>query len=115
MAETINYIEFASADLDASKGFFEAAFGWPFQDYGPDYSAFTTPELSGGLFYNPKVATTADGAPLLVLHSSDLGASLDRVRAAGGRIVKPIFEFPGGRRFHFVEPGGNELAIWSES
>ncbi|SDJ54222.1 hypothetical protein SAMN04488540_109118 [Ferrimonas sediminum] len=115
MAETINYIEFASTDLAASKGFFEAAFGWPFQDYGPDYSAFTTPELSGGLFHNPKVATTSDGAPLLVLHSSDLGASLDRVRAAGGRIVRPIFEFPGGRRFHFVEPGGNELAIWSES
>lgn len=109
----IDYIEFASRDPAASRTFFEQVFGWQFEDYGPDYTAFDDGELQGG-FFRASPQTAATGAPLVVLYAGELMPLLAKVAAAGGEIVKPVFAFPGGRRFQFVEPGGNELAVWNE-
>ncbi len=108
----IDYLELASADLEASRRFFAHVFGWTFQDYGPDYIAFHDGRLDGGFHRAP--AVTGAGVPLVVLYGDDLAAVAAAVQAAGGVIVKPVFPFPGGSRFHFREPGGNELAVWSE-
>lgn len=110
----IQYVEFPSRDLAATKQFFMAAFGWSFVDYGPDYIAFSAQGLDGGFFRADQVARTEQGAALVVLYSGNLEQSLVQVTQAGGEIIKPIFAFPGGRRFQFIEPGGNELAVWSE-
>lgn len=107
----IDYVEFASGDLAKSKGFFAKAFGWDFQDYGPTYAAMTNAGIDGGIQSDP---AEASAAPLVILKTDDLEAAVKAVTAAGGEIVKPIFAFPGGRRFQFREPGGNELAVWSE-
>ena len=109
----IDYIEFPGADLPASKAFFSQAFGWGFVDYGPTYAAFDHSQagVDGGFQADPSEKV---GAPLVVLFSTDLEASLAKVLAAGGTITRPIFSFPGGRRFHFREPGGCELAVFSE-
>jgi uncharacterized protein len=112
--QTINYVEFAAQDLDATKAFFSAAFGWSFVDYGPDYAAFSDQGLDGGFFRAPLASTVATGGALIVLFSNDLEATLAQVVAAGGKVVKPIFDFPGGQRFHFAEPSGNELAVWAQ-
>ena len=112
--EKINYIEFPATDLAASKAFFARVFGWSFTDYGPEYSAFGNAGLDGGLFKSPLVATTAHGSALVILYSEDLEGTLARVEEAGGSIVKAVFSFPGGRRFHFCDPSGNELAVWSD-
>ena len=109
----IDYVEFASRDPGASRVFFEQVFGWTFEDYGPDYTAFDDGELQGGFFRGAPLIASA-GAPLLVLYAAQLGPLLAEVAAQGGAVVKPIFTFPGGRRFQFLEPGGNELAVWSE-
>jgi predicted enzyme related to lactoylglutathione lyase len=108
----IDYVEFASTGLAQSKAFFGAAFGWTFQDYGPDYASMTNAGLAGGVQSDP---SEAGAAPLVILKADDLEAALLSVEAAGGTILRAIFSFPGGRRFHFREPGGNELAVWSES
>jgi predicted enzyme related to lactoylglutathione lyase len=113
--EKLNYVEFAAADLQATKSFFETAFNWSFVDYGPDYTAFSGQGLDGGFFRAGLCSTTANGAALLVFYSNNLEATLSGVSEAGGKIVKPIFAFPGGRRFHFTEPSGNEFAVWSEA
>ncbi len=110
----INYLEMPSRDIEATKRFFGAAFGWSFVDYGPDYVAIENAGLDGGFFKTDKVATTANGSVLVVLYSAELNNTLEQVKAAGGVIVQDIFEFPGGRRFHFSDPSGNEFAIWSE-
>jgi predicted enzyme related to lactoylglutathione lyase len=104
----IDYVEFPARDLAAAKAFYGAAFGWTFTDYGPGYAAFNE-GLDGGF-------QTEDGPqkPLVILYARDLEAMEAKVRAAGGTISKPIFSFPGGRRFHFTDPAGNELAVWSE-
>ena len=112
--EKINYVEYPSRDLTETKRFFERAFGWIFQDYGPDYAAFSDQGLDGGFFKSDLAARTETGSALIVLYSDDLEATLSKVEAAGGKVLNPIFSFPGGRRFHFIEPGGNELAVWSE-
>ena len=112
--EKLNYVEFASSDLQSTKAFFEKAFGWSFVDYGPEYTAFSGQGLDGGFFKAPLCSTTANGAALLVFYSADLEATLSKVTKAGGTILKPIYSFPGGRRFHFCEPTGNEFAAWSE-
>jgi len=112
--ERLNYVEFPARDLDATRRFFSHAFGWTFQDYGPDYTAFAGQGLDGGFFRADACSTTASGAALLVFYSNDLEQTRDKITAAGGRIVKPIFAFPGGRRFHFTEPSGNEFAVWSD-
>lgn len=111
MTLKIDYVEFASGDLAKSKAFFGAAFGWTFQDYGPDYAAMTNAGLDGGLQSDPAEANVL---PLVILKACDLEGALQAVTGAGGTVTRPIFSFPGGRRFHFREPGGNELAVWSE-
>jgi predicted enzyme related to lactoylglutathione lyase len=108
----IDYIEFAVTNMAESKRFYEAAFDWTFNDYGPDYAGIRKEGgEAGGFRSEPQVAP---GGPLVILYSNDLEATLARVRAAGGRITTEPFEFPGGRRFHFADPSGNELAVWSE-
>jgi predicted enzyme related to lactoylglutathione lyase len=108
----INYIEFGVSDLTKSKGFYQAAFGWEFNDYGPMYAGIKGESGEvGGMRVEPTVQT---GGPLVILYSNNLGASLEAVRTAGGKISQDPFAFPGGRRFHFTDPSGNELAVWSE-
>lgn len=108
----IDYVELPSRDGAASKAFFEAAFGWRTIDYGPSYFAFdkATSGLDGGVSSGSDRA----GAPLVILKTDDLEGALDAVWNAGGEITAPIFDFPGGRRFHFREPGGAEMAVWAE-
>lgn len=106
----IDYVEFPAGDLIPLKRFYEAAFGWTFTDYGPTYSAVAE-GLDGG--FNGDAADQA-AAPLVILYAHDLEAMEAKVRAAGGVVTRPIFDFPGGRRFHFKDPSGNELAVWSE-
>lgn len=110
----INYLELPSRDLEATKRFFAAAFGWSFIDYGPEYAAMVDAGLDGGFYQSDKVATTDNGSVLVVLYGSDLTGTVERVKLAGGNIIKDIFTFPGGRRFHFSDPNGNEYAVWSE-
>lgn len=111
--EAINYVEFPARNLNATKAFFEAAFGWTFTDYGPEYMAFTDQGLDGGFYKSDMVSGTTNGSALIVFYSERLEATLAKVIGAGGTIVKPVFAFPGGRRFHFTEPSGNEFAVWS--
>lgn len=112
--EKLNYVEYPSKNMAATKQFFEAAFGWSFVDYGPDYAAFSNQGLDGGFFKSTLASTTDNGAALIVFYSQNLESTEKKVRQAGGAINKKIFSFPGGRRFHFIEPGGNEFAVWSE-
>lgn len=116
MKETgkINYVEFPARDLETTKIFFSAAFGWTFVDYGPEYAAFDNAGLDGGFFKSDKAASTDKGSALVVLYSNEIEATLEKVKRSGGNIVKPIFAFPGGRRFHFTDPSGNEYAVWSD-
>lgn len=109
--DRIDYIEFSATDIPATKAFYAGAFGWTFTDYGPDYVAFEDGETGGGF---AKVASNKTGGPLVILYSSALEKTQATVVAKGGRISKPIFAFPGGRRFHFLDPNGNELAVWSD-
>ena len=106
----IDYVEFPAADTEPVKAFYAAAFGWTFTDYGPDYVAFEGEGVDGGFTREPDVAM-----PLVILYAHDLEAMQAKVTGAGGVISKPIFAFPGGRRFHFRDPSGNELAVWSVS
>ena len=108
---TINYIEFAAEDLESIKEFYGAAFGWTFTDYGPGYAAFSDGSLDGGFM---KGTPKGEGDALVILFSENLESSLDRIKECGGTIAKEIYSFPGGRRFHFLDPAGNQLAVWSE-
>lgn len=112
MKELINYIEYPSKDLSATKAFFEAAFGWSFTDYGPEYTAFEGQGVDGGFYLADKACRADQGGALTVFLSQDLATSEANVVAAGGVISTPAFSFPGGRRFHFFEPSGNEFAVW---
>lgn len=112
--EKLNYVEFPSRDIQSTKSFFEKAFGWTFEDYGPNYAAFANQGLDGGFYLSDLHANTQVGSALLVFFSEDLEATLEKVVTSGGKIIKPIFHFPGGRRFHFTEPSGNEFAVWSD-
>ncbi len=111
---TINYIEIPATDLAGTKAFFSELFGWEFQDYGPDYCSFNDGRLDGGFYKSDKSASTEIGSVLIVFYQDDLESAVSDVEAAGCEMVKPIFAFPGGRRFHFTDPSGNEFAIWSE-
>ncbi|TYK64936.1 VOC family protein [Colwellia echini] len=113
LRDTINYVEFPAKDIPATKAFFEQAFNWTFIDYGEEYTAFSNSGLEGGFFQSNLVSNTANGACLIVLISEDLEASERHVQQSGGIITQSIFSFPGGRRFHFTEPSGNELAVWA--
>ncbi len=110
MQEPIDYVELPGGDLAATKAFYASAFGWSFTDYGPEYASMDDAGLDGGFS-----AETPSGAPpLIILKSTDLEATLASVEAAGAEVVAPIFEFPGGRRFHFRDPAGNVLGVWAE-
>jgi uncharacterized protein len=111
MTERIDYVELPGGDLTATKSFYASAFGWGFTDYGPTYAGFENAGLDGGLAADAD--STASG-PLVLLKADGLEDALARVEAAGGEITVPIFEFPGGRRFHFRDPAGNELGVWGE-
>lgn len=112
--EKINYVEFPAKNIQSTKDFFAEVFGWSFQDFGPDYTAFSNQGLDGGFYKAELHSATSNGAALLIFYSADLEATQDKIENANGVIVKPIFLFPGGRRFHFTEPSGNEFAVWSE-
>lgn len=111
----IDYIEFTVLDLAEAKRFYTAAFGWAFTDYGPTYAGIQRPGGDGEAGGMEQAEVVRTGGPLVILYSDDLGASLAAVQAAGGTISTPPFDFPGGRRFHFTDPSGNELAVWSEA
>ncbi|CAN5522242.1 VOC family protein [soil metagenome] len=111
MSEHIDYVELPGGDLDASKSFYHSAFGWTFEDFGPTYAGFENAGLDGGLAGGDAAMTAV---PLVLLKADDLEDALARVTAAGGEVTVPIFEFPGGRRFHFRDPAGNELGVWAE-
>lgn len=112
--EKLNYVEFPAKNLEATKTFFRTAFAWEFEDYGPEYSAFFNGGLDGGFYQSDLSVSTKKGSALLVFYSKDLEETLEKIEIAGGVIVVPIFSFPGGRRFHFNDPSGNEFAVWSE-
>ena len=110
----INYIETPAKDLSATKKFFGDVFGWEFVDYGPDYCSFSNDGVDGGFFKSDLTASTTTGSVLVVLYSAELENTQAKVEASGCTIIKPIYSFPGGRRFHFTDPNGNEFAVWSE-
>jgi uncharacterized protein len=107
----IDYIEFSVTSVEEAKRFYGEAFGWTFEDYGPEYASFADGRLSGGFQAAAKVKT---GGALVVIYAADLESQERRIKQAGGTIVRPIFSFPGGRRFHFTDPSGHELAVWSD-
>ena len=109
--KAICYVEFPAQDLPATKTFYNKAFGWSFEDWGPDYISFSDGQMAGG-FYQADGLTAS--APLVVVWADDLEAMQKEVENAGGKIVKPIYSFPGGHRFHFTDPSGNELSVCSK-
>jgi len=112
---TFDYIELAAPDLTAAKAFYASALGWAFTDYGPAYSGIRRPGGDGEIGgLNPE-RPAGPGLPLVVLYSDDLDATLESVRAAGATIDEEPYEFPGGRRFHFTDPAGNSMAVWTEA
>lgn len=112
--QKIDYIELPAADFDAVAAFYSSTFGWVFTDFGPEYRAFSDQRLEGGFYKSSLCSRTENGAALVILFATNLEETRDRLVANGGRICKAIFTFPGGRRFHFLDPHGNELAIWSD-
>jgi len=112
--EKINYVELPAKDIAATKAFFHSAFGWDFVDYGPDYTAFSNEGLNGGFYQSDLSTSTENGSALIVFYSKNLEDTQLKIKNAGGSIIKPIFNFPGGRRFHFGDPNGNEYAVWSD-
>jgi predicted enzyme related to lactoylglutathione lyase len=113
----MDYIEFPATDIEATKRFYHQVFGWDFQDYGPGYTSFNDGRLGGG-FNSESHPIGADGKTtrgvLVVLYAASLDDTYRKVKEAGGKMVRETFDFPGGRRFHFADPNGNELAVWSE-
>jgi len=112
--EKINYVEFPSSNIQQTKRFFTDVFGWEFVDYGSEYTAFSKQGLDGGFYQSDLKSSTENGSALVVFYSDDIEATREKIKKSGGTIIKPIFEFPGGRRFHFAEPAGNEFAVWSD-
>jgi predicted enzyme related to lactoylglutathione lyase len=106
----IDYIELPAIDMEKTKLFYYTVFGWKIETWGPDYASFHDGRLSGGFRKEKKVK---EGGALVILYASDLEAIERRIVLAGGKITKPTFTFPGGRRFHFSDPNGNELGVWS--
>ena len=107
----MDYVEFPATDIEATKRFYSEVFGWSFTDYGPNYTSFHDGRLAGGFTMSAK---PVKGGALVVLYAKDLAATQRKVVEAGGKIAIEPFEFPGGKRFHFADPNGNELAVWSE-
>ncbi len=114
-AAKINYLEIPAKDLGTTKAFFSSAFDWQFTDYGPEYCAFSKEAgLDGGFYLTKQKARVDTGSVLVVFYSDNLEDTQAKVEQAGGEISQAIFDFPGGRRFHFLDPNGNEFAVWSE-
>lgn len=113
--EKINYVEFPARDIEATKQFFATAFNWSFVDYGPEYTAFSDEGIDGGFFKSDLSSSTENGSALVVFYSNDIEKTQAKIQEAGGTVVKSIFSFPGGRRFHFCDPSGNEYAVWSDT
>lgn len=110
----IDYIELPANDIAAVQAFYGRVFGWEFESYGPDYLAFKESRLDGGFYRADLKSSTVSGAALVVFYTKDLEVLRDSIVEAGGEITQQIFDFPGGRRFHFQDPAGNELAVWSD-
>ena len=111
----VDYVEWPARDFDAVQAFYAQVFGWTFTDYGPDYRAFTDGRLEGGFYKAEQQSSTTSGAALVIIYALDLEQARGAVVAAGGTLVKDIFSFPGGRRFQFTDPNGNQLAVWSDN
>ncbi len=107
----VDYIEFSTHNIEETKRFYSNVFDWEFTDYGPDYTSFSDGRLRGGFSVESEVKP---GGPLVVLYSTNLSEVEARISDAGGQIIRETLEFPGGRRFHFTDPSGNELAVWSD-
>ncbi len=107
----VDYIEFGATDIARTKQFYQQVFGWRFEDYGPDYTSFQDGRLSGGF---AKDAPVRPANPLVVIYAAGLEDVEAKVKQAGGKIVRKTYPFPGGRRFHFSDPSGNELAVWTD-
>ena len=112
--EKINYVEFPAKDIEAAKAFFTTVFGWSFVDYGPDYAAFSNEGIDGDFFKSDFTVSTENGSALIIFYSEELEKTQSKIENAGGKIIKPIYSYSGGRRFHFGDPNGNEYAVWSE-
>ncbi|NIP38971.1 MAG: VOC family protein [Candidatus Dadabacteria bacterium] len=112
--QKIDYVEFPAGDFDAVQEFYEKTFGWKFTDFGENYRAFTDGKLDSGFYKSDKFSSTETGAALIVIYATDLEKTQKNIIKNGGKIVKETFSFPGGRRFHFSDPNGNELAVWSD-
>lgn len=112
--EMINYIELPSSNLAKTKAFFTNTFGWQFEDFGAEYIAFNNAGIDGGFYQSDKHSSTNNGSVLVVLYSENLESTLAKIQQSGGEIIKPVFAFPGGKRFHFTDPCGNEFAVWSD-
>jgi uncharacterized protein len=113
----MDYIEFPATDIEATKRFYHQVLGWEFTDYGPGYTSFHDGRLAGGFNGESQPAgadATKTRGVLVVIYATSLDEIYGKVKAAGGKIVRETFEFPGGKRFHFADPNGNELAVWSE-
>jgi len=113
--EKIDYVEFPSQDLGKTQEFFKQVFCWDFTAYGSDYIAFSNEGLDGGFFKSDKISSTESGSALIIFYSQELEQTQAKIKSAGGKIVKPVFSFPGGRRFHFSDPNGNEYAVWTKA
>lgn len=111
----VDYLELPASDFEAVQRFYSAVFSWTFTPYGPQYLAFTDGKIDGGFYQSKQCSSTANGAALVIFYAQALQEVLTKVKAHGGTIVKEIFSFPGGRRFHFTDPHGNELAVWSDN
>jgi len=111
--EKIDYIELPAKDIEATKLFFNTVFGWTFTDYGSEYTCFTNQGINGGFYKSDLISSAANGSALVVFYSKELEATQLKIEQAGGSMIKPVFTFPGGRRFHFSDPNGNEYAVWS--
>lgn len=111
----IDYIELTVTDLDAAKRFYAEAFGWQFNDYGPGYAGIRGLDGEVGGLRLDQERRPSGGGPLVLLYSADLDRSVAAVREAGGEVVNGPYDFPGGRRFHFTDPSGNELGAWAEA
>lgn len=112
--EKINYVELPAKDLQSTKTFFTKVFGWSFEDYGPEYIAFSKEGLDGGFYKSDLSSSSSNGSALIIFYSNNLETTQSKIIDADGSIIQPIFEFPGGRRFHFSDPNGNEFAVWSD-
>ena len=110
----INYVELPASNFDQLQEFYTRCFGWTFTDYGPEYRAFSDGNLDGGFYLSELKSQTTNGAALIVMYANDLEAMRETIVSNGGTICRDILSFPGGRRFQFLDPSGNELAVWSD-